>query len=353
MALEGMSKVYKGPENRNLNRVLIKARSRRVVRLALVAILSVSFALLNLHHLRDSLFCNLGMSWTLRYLASDGHVLEEDELESIADSLDRQNQPVASRFSAPKVLLGNLYWTAGDETSAKQYWMDGGADSDFFIGMAGDIAQETSLDYIDRAISLSPTRSELLYYKGLYYETSGDGETASYWYALAEMQDNWLDPALSFRVFYEHGALLFQREQWQDAQRVLLRAEGLSTAVAIDSKRELAMVHRWLGLLYQQQGDLRVAHTHFLQAIELYPQDYWNYLSLALIAEAENQSPETVFWYFDQARIAAPSAVYAYVYPAQHYLGLNQREQWQYFCERTPWYLREEQQWLDVCRSAP
>ena len=293
------------------------------------------------------------MSWAIRYLDSDSFVLEKDSLEFLTGILGGQNKRAISQFSAQRVLLGSLHWSMGNKPLAKQYWMDGGADSSFFINKVRDIAREESLDYIDRAIFLSPTRSELLYYKGLYHEANGDGKTAGHLYEMAEMHDNWVDSALGFDVLYRRGALLFEQQRWEECRKVLLMAEELSADEAVDDTTSVAKVHRWLGILYQQQGNTQTARAHFSQSIELNPEDFWNYLSLGLIAEAEMQPPEIAFRYFDQARTAAPSALYAYVYPAQHYLGLNQLNQWRYFCEQTPWYLRHEPQWLEVCQPTP
>lgn len=328
----------------------IRTSSKGLCRLLLIAILLVSFSLLSFQQVRSAFLKNTRMSWALKYLTSDDFVLGEDELQSIFDVLNEQSETTASQFSAQKELLGSLCWDIGDETSARQYWIEGGITSDFFIGKVKDLTQRVSLDYIDRAIFLSPSRSELLYYKGLYFEANGDSESAKHWYEMARIQDQWVDLALAFDVLYKRGDWLFQQQQSAEAEEVLLMAVKIADTVKVDDVRNLAMAYRWLGLLYQQQGDIQTARSHFIKAVELSPEDFWNYLSLGLVAEAEKQSPEIVFRYFDQARIVAPSAIYAYIYPAQHYLGLNQRDQWQYFCEQTPRYLQKEQQWLDICR---
>lgn len=314
----------------------------------LLLVFFISFGLLYSQQIAGGFFRNLEMVWALD-LVIDEHAIKEDKLEFITKILGRQSDTAPSSFSSRNLLLGNLYWHIGDEHLATRYWMEGGVGPDFFISKLDATTREENLDYIDRALSLSPNRSELLYYKGLYFEKGGDSESAEYWYRLAETQNNWIDLGAGFAVLYERGALLFEREQWEKAKEVLLKAESLSPAGNLTNTRKLAMVKRWLGIIYQEHGESRIARLRFLQAVVLYPQDFWNHLSLALIAEEEKQSPEIVFQYFDRARQVAPSNVYAYVYPAKHYLDLDQLNRWQYFCEQTPRNLKKDPQWKKLC----
>ena len=120
--------------------------------------------------------------------------------------------------------------------------------------------------------------------------------------------------------------------------------------MTVTDKRQVAITHRWLGIIAQNNGRLDEAKEHFIKATELYPEDFWNYLSLGLIAGTEKQPEKSDFKYFDYARTVAPYDLQAYIYPASHYFGLGQLDKWRYFCEKTPRPLQRQQQWLDVCR---
>jgi tetratricopeptide (TPR) repeat protein len=288
------------------------------------------------------------MSLALNYSMSACKSIGEEEIKLIDGFLNRRIDSV-SKFPSQDLLIGNLYWLMENNSLAIRHWVEGGIDASFFIEKVDNTTGKDDLDYIERALALSPTRSEILYYKGFYLEKHGDGKSAEYWYRRASLQSNWVDSDVAFSILYEHAALLFEQGEWKEAEKVLLKAEEVSSGLGVDNARDLAMINRWLGMIYQNWGEIQASRSRFLWAIELYPEDFWNYLSLALIAETEKQPPEVVFEYFDRAREVAPLQVYAYVYPAKHYLGLNQLNKWRYFCEETPKRLRQDSLWKETC----
>ena len=318
----------------------------------LVSVFLIVVGLLYFQQMSTILMDNLAMTLANQALVGgqDGSDINDALLTFITETFDT-GKTSDSRTYLHKVVLGNLYWKTERRELAKDYWDKADIGPEFFVRKIEAIEQPSGLDYINRAIFLSPTRSELLYYKGLYFEKNGDFTTAKQWYDMAEENNKWINPVLTFDVLYERGQLLYQNKQYREAENVFNAAVKFSEETAIDN-RKIAALYRLLGVISQQNGQISLAKTYFLQAIKLNPEDFWNYLSLGLIADAEKESEETVFGYFDRARIIAPQNLLAYTYPASYYLGQNQFDKWRYFCQQTPQHFKQKQQWLDVCQTS-
>ena len=103
------------------------------------------------------------------------------------------------------MIIGSLYWSIDEQNLAMKSWIDAGIQPEFFINKIESIAQQSSLNHINRAILLSPDRSELLYYKGLHFELNEDASTANQWYELAKKHNNWVNLSTSFDVLHQRG----------------------------------------------------------------------------------------------------------------------------------------------------
>lgn len=295
---------------------------------------------------------NLAMVLANQTLATnqDAPVISGSQLSFIIKNLNTEKAS-NSQVYIRNIIMGNLYWKAGNENLALNYWHAAGIEPDFFIREINGVEQPSGLDLINRAVTLSPGQSELLYYKGLHFEKNEDYVAANQWYSMAEQQNNWIDLAMGFDVLYERGQLLFQNQQYPKAEMIFTNAIEFHKDGAAVDEAKAATVYRLLGLISQQNGQISVAKSNFLEAVKLNPEDFWNYLSLGLIAEAEKESEAIVFDYFNHAHIVASQSLLAYVYPASHYLGRNQLDKWRYFCEKTPSNLQREELWLDVCKN--
>ena len=255
------------------------------------------------------------------------------------------------QFRTHKLVLGNLYWKLGQQDLALEHWHDAGIEPVFFLRNLSNGDPQSDLDYIERAIALAPNRSELLYYKGFLFEKKGEFVQAKQWYDLAERLNNWSDQAVSFEVLYQRGQLLYEWQKFEMAYKVLSSAVKLAenNHTAIKDTASISMAYRRLGLISQTKGQYDLAESYFVKAIELNPKDFWNYLSLGLIAEAKGEPEEVIFQHFERASAIAPRNLFAYIYPASFYHGRNQIDRWRYFCEKTPSQLQMQQQWEEVC----
>lgn len=312
-------------------------------------LLILAISLLFVSHI-DLVSNNLAMVFANHVLAGGRYteVISRPYLSFMVQSLSAE-QKNDSQESIRSVIVGNLYWETGDKELALNYWNKAGIEPEHFISRINNIEESSSLDFIDRAITLSPNRSELLYYKGLHFEKNADFILAEHWYVLAENQGNWINPLTGFNVLYEHGQLLYQNQKLLEAEKAFTSALQLLDESAEISNEKVSAAYRILGLISQQNGNISAAKNHFLEAVKLNPENFWNYLSLGLIAESEKESEEIIFDYFNHAHIVAPQTLLAYVYPASHYFGSNQLDKWQYFCDITPKSLQREQQYKEAC----
>jgi tetratricopeptide (TPR) repeat protein len=313
-------------------------------------LLILAIGLLFVRHV-DMVSGNLAMVFANHVLADDRYTLaiSRSYFSFTVQNLSSE-QINDSQESIRRITVGNLYWKTGNKELALNYWNKAGIEPEHFISRVNNIEQSSSLDFIDRAIALSPNRSELLYYKGLHFEKNADYVMAEQWYALAEKYDNWINPLTGFNVLYERGQLLYQNQKIIEAEKAFASALQFSDGIDAINNEKVASAHRILGLISQQNGNIATAKSHFLEAVQLNPEDFWNYLSLGLIAEAEKESEEVIFNYFNRAHIVAPRTLLAYVYPASHYFGGNQLDKWRYFCDITPESLHRQQQYKEACQ---
>lgn len=307
-------------------------------------------SLLFIRHI-DMVLDNLAMGLANNMLAHNRDALIYDKFQFSFTVKNLTSEQINdSQENVHYIIVGNLYWEDGNEELALHYWIKAGIEPEFFINRINNIEQSSGLDFVNRAIALSPNRSELLYYKGLHFEKNFDYLSAGQWYALAKSQNNWVNPLTGFNVLYEHGQLLYQNHKIIEAEKMFTSAlQFLDKIDEIDNEK-VAAAYRILGLISQQNRNFTTAKSYFLEAIKFNPKDFWNYLSLGLLAEAEKESEMIIFDYFNYAHIVAPQTLLAYIYPASHYFGSNQLNEWRYFCEITPKSLQRQQQYLEVCQ---
>jgi Flp pilus assembly protein TadD len=126
------------------------------------------------------------------------------------------------------------------------------------IYLHNDASARKAIDYLDRAIRLSPNDADLHNLRGIAWSRAGDqGRADADWQKVLELQPKSPEPYMNRGVdFLRQGAL---------AEAV----ESLQAAITIDPK--YATAHNNLGVALERRGDLDRAIEHYDPAISLAP----------------------------------------------------------------------------------
>jgi tetratricopeptide (TPR) repeat protein len=126
------------------------------------------------------------------------------------------------------------------------------------IYLHNDAFAQKAIDYLDRAIRVSPNDADLHNLRGIAWSRAGDQARADAdWQKVLELQPKSPEPYMNRGVdFLRHGAF---------AEAV----ESLQTAITIDPK--YATAHNNLGVALERRGELDRAIEHYDRAIALAP----------------------------------------------------------------------------------
>lgn len=152
-------------------------------------------------------------------------------------------------FSAPMMVL--VVWL-GDAAQGLRHLA--------VLHLHNDALMPKALDYLHRAIALSPGNADLYNLRGIAWSRAGDGaRAAADWEKVVQLEPASAEPSMNRGVDALRRGVLDEAVDW------------LERAIQIDAKHVQA--HTNMGVALERRGELERAITHYDRAIRLAPKN--------------------------------------------------------------------------------